>query len=87
MAWTIQTLIDDRMTVRAHCNACNRSRVLELVMLRERLGPDAPAMAPDLIPRRRCEGCGGRDIGLTYSPDTTPKGDTISRYRQGRDRE
>lgn len=53
MAWTVQKLIDDRMTLHASCNACHHNRQLDLSVLRERLGPDAPAMAGDLIPRLR----------------------------------
>ena len=50
MAWTVQKLIDERMTLYAWCNACHHNRTLDLMMLRERLGRDAPAMAPDLTP-------------------------------------
>ena len=85
MAWTVQKLIDDRMTLHASCNACHHNRQLDLSVLRERLGPDAPAMAPDLIPRLRCDGCGGRDVTLTYSPNTTPSGDIGASYRRAKD--
>ena len=71
--WTFQSLIDARMTVMAHCHhgPCNHNQVLDLVKLRDRFGPDAPAMADDLIPKLRCAKCGGKKVGLIYTPDTT----------------
>lgn len=85
MAWTVQKLIDERMTLYAWCNACHHNRTLDLMMLRERLGPGAPAMASDLTPRLRCDGCGGRDVSLTYAPDTTPRGDIGVAYRRAKE--
>lgn len=72
--WTFQSLIDAKMTVMAHCHyaPCNHSQALDLVKLRDRFGPDAPAMADDLIPKLKCSRCGGVDAGLIYTPDTTP---------------
>ena len=51
--WTFQSLIDDKMTVTAHCHnsACHHSQALDLAELRDRFGPDAPAMADDLTPK------------------------------------
>ena len=74
MIWTVQELIDDGMTVHAWCDACHHNRNVDLEMLRERLGPDAPAMAENLRPRLRCKACGGRTVSLTYSPNTKPTG-------------
>ncbi len=70
MKWTLQTLIDERMTVRAYCHnfRCHHSQNLDLEALRDRLGPDAPAMADDLIPKLKCGKCGERKIGLIYTP-------------------
>lgn len=82
MVWTVQALIDDRMTLHASCNVCHHNRRLDLVVLRERLGPDAPAMARDLIPRLRCDACGRRDVTLTYVPDSRTAGDLGDAYRQ-----
>ena len=72
--WTFQSLIDAKMAVTAYCHyaPCNNSQRLDLVKLRDRFGPDAPAMADDLIRKLKCGRCGGRKIGLIYSPDTTP---------------
>ena len=61
-AWTIQTLIDSHMRVHQQ---------LDLALLRNRLGPDAPAMADDLTPKLKCSRCGGKAIGLTYTPSQT----------------
>ena len=70
MGWTVQSLIDADMTVAAHCHrsACHHSQLLDLVKLRERFGPDMPAMHDDLVPKLRCAQCGGKEVGLTLSP-------------------
>jgi hypothetical protein len=72
--WTFQSLIDDKMTVTAHSHnsACHHNQALDLAKLRDRFGPDAPAMADDLTPKLKCARCGGKKVGLIYSPDTTP---------------
>lgn len=69
--WTLQSLIDGKMTVTAFCHkaSCNRSKVLPLEKLRDRFGPDAPAMEWDLRPKLKCEVCGSKDVGLIYAPD------------------
>jgi hypothetical protein len=46
--------------------------VLDLVKLRDRFGPDAPAMEWDLKPKLKCSRCGGNKVGLIYTPDTCP---------------
>ncbi|RWG54856.1 MAG: hypothetical protein EOQ64_18840 [Mesorhizobium sp.] len=71
--WTLQQLIGGRMTVTVGCLDCNRHQRLDLPALRDRFGPDAPAMEWDLRPRMKCAVCGGRRVTLTYSPDTSPK--------------
>lgn len=70
--WTIQSLIDGKMTVTAYCHAvqCGHHQVLDLEKLRERLGPDAPAMADDLEPKLVCSKCRGKKLGLIYAPDS-----------------
>ena len=47
--WTFQSLIDAKMTVTAYCHnsACHHRQPLDLAKLRDRFGPDAPAMADD----------------------------------------
>jgi len=68
--WTIQSLIDGNMKLRAYCHepSCRHNQPLDLLNLRDKLGPDAQAMADDLIPKLRCSKCGGKKIGLIYSP-------------------
>ena len=65
-------LVDAKMVVTAHCQnpRCHRRQELDLGMLKIRLGPDVPAMADDLKPKLRCGKCGGKAIGLIYSPKT-----------------
>lgn len=72
MGWTIQSLIDGKMTVTAYCHnpSCRHRLSLDLKMLRERLGPDAKAMSDDLSPKLKCSKCGGKQLGLIYAPDT-----------------
>ncbi|GLS29982.1 hypothetical protein SAMN04488498_104313 [Mesorhizobium albiziae] len=71
MGWTFQSLIDERMKVTAFCldDACRNVRVLPLEELRDRFGPDAPAMRDDILPRLRCDACGGKNVDLTCVPD------------------
>ena len=70
--WTFQSLIDARMVVTANCYECHPRHDLDLAALRDRFGPDAPAMAADLIPKLKCAKCGSKRVGLIYTPDTTP---------------
>ena len=72
--WTFQSLIDAKMAVTAHCQTapCHHSQKLDLAKLRDRFGPDAPSLADDLIPNLKCAKCGGKKVGLIYTPDTTP---------------
>ena len=74
--WTFQELIDARMTVTAFCNnpACHHKQELDLVKIRGRFGADAPAMEWDIRPKLRCKKCNGNDVGLVYTPDTSPTG-------------
>jgi hypothetical protein len=73
--WTVQELIDAGMTIHAWCHNphCHHNARLDLVKLREKLGPDARAMTDDLTPKLKCARCGGKRLGLTYSPDATPR--------------
>jgi hypothetical protein len=71
--WTFQSLTDEEMTITACCHrsACNHHQKLNLEKLRDRFGPDAPAMADDLVPKLKCARCGGRKVGVIYAPDST----------------
>ncbi|BAV47451.1 Uncharacterized protein MLTONO_2548 [Mesorhizobium loti] len=74
--WTFQSLVDSKMTVTAFCSdpAWHHKQVLDLVKLRDRFGPDALAMEWDIRPKLRCKKCNGNDVGLTYTPNTSPTG-------------
>ncbi|UVC18939.1 hypothetical protein IHQ72_11405 [Mesorhizobium onobrychidis] len=74
--WTFQSLIDEQMAVTAHCQTapCHHRQVLDLVKLRDRFGPDAPAMEWDFKSKLKCSRCGGNKVGLIYTPDTSPTG-------------
>ena len=84
--WTVQELIDQRMRLHAYCDSCNHNEMLDLQALRDKIGPDAPAMAGDLIPKLRCAKCGDKRVSLVYAPDTTPTGKygTEQAIREGR---
>lgn len=50
------------------------------------LGPDAPAMSDDLIPKLKCARCGGKQVGLTYTPDYDEmKRVDVNAYRKARE--
>jgi hypothetical protein len=72
--WTVQELIDRRMKLHAYCHrsTCHHNKLVDLELLKAKLGPDARAMNDDLLPKLKCAKCGGREIGLTYSPHTSP---------------
>ncbi|QKC83297.1 hypothetical protein [Mesorhizobium sp. NZP2077] len=69
-----------------HNRRCHHGDALDLEKIKDKLGPDAPAMADDLIPKLKCAKCGGKQVGLIYSPDTTPNGKygTAQAVRDGR---
>lgn len=74
VGWTVQALIDARIELHAHCHVCHHSEPLDLEKVRDRLGPDAPAMASDLAPKLRCRRCRSSNAGLIYAPHTGPTG-------------
>lgn len=71
---TIQGAIDLGETIRAHCNTCQHHAVLDLIALRDRLGPDHGALHRDLAPLLRCSACGGKSIALTMTPGSNEYG-------------
>ena len=52
MGWTLRKLIAGKTTVAAYCQnpRCHHTEKLNLEAIRDRLGPDAPAMSGDLLP-------------------------------------
>lgn len=69
---TIQTFIDsgDKLRVYCHNSGCNRHAELDMMALRDKLGPDHGAMHEDLVPKLRCSICGGKKVGLIRTPGT-----------------
>lgn len=65
--WTVQLLIDCDIVVEARCS-CENSQPINLVAVRDQLGPDASATNNDLAPRIRCKKCGNNGVTLNYSP-------------------
>ena len=84
--WTWQSLIDKRITVTAHCHSCSHSQKLDLVKLCDKFGPDAPAMRADILPKLKCDNCGGTDVDVIYSPDHRPTGELASPYEKAKGR-
>jgi hypothetical protein len=71
---TIQGKIDMRQGLIALCNSCRHNAKLDMLALRDRLGPDHGSMHDDLVPLLRCHACGGKDISLIVT-DETPRGE------------
>jgi len=51
-------------TVTAWCNFCHHHVDLDLAALARKLGPEHGALHDDLVPKLKCEKCGGKNIGL-----------------------
>lgn len=75
MGNTIQDLIDHGTGLSIHCSTylCHNHAMLDLVALRERLGPDHGAMHDDLVPLFVCSKCGGKKLGLILHADCRPQ--------------
>jgi hypothetical protein len=69
---TIQNVIDSGDTITAYCHAylCHHNGDLDMLALRDRLGPDHGAMHDDLVPKLRCTKCGSRKVGIIFTPGT-----------------
>lgn len=48
--------------------------VLNLVALRDRLGPNDGALRADIVPKLRCAKCGSRRVGIIITPGTKEYG-------------
>lgn len=70
MSQTIQAFIDsgDRLIPWCHRSACNHHAPLDMIALRDKLGPDHGSLHDDIVPKLRCARCGGKKIGLTRMP-------------------
>lgn len=71
---TLNALLSEGYTIRAHCGVCQHSAALDLDALAGRLGGDFVAIGDPnpLAARLRCEQCGEKSIGLILSPPSTP---------------
>lgn len=80
---TIADMIENGGNIRVYCHAstCHHSATLDLITLRDRLGPDHGAMHDDLAHKLRCSKCGGKKVGLIYSPGTKEYGPGIGKGR------
>lgn len=67
---TIGAMIDNRYTLRVHCNArgCGHHAEVDLQALADKLGRDHGAMHWDLVPLMRCSKCGSKDLGIQGTP-------------------
>jgi len=83
---TIQQRIDRRETVSVYCHnpRCQHGANLDLLMLRDKLGPDHGAMHDDLVPKLRCSKCQGKKVGIIIHVDTSRTGDLKSPYERAK---
>lgn len=72
--WTVQQLIDEEFSIWAFCHnwRCHHRAKLNLQTLKAKLGPDASTMHDDLVPKLKCQKCGGKEVGLTLIPRDKP---------------
>lgn len=75
---TIQGFIDsgDRLFAYCHTPPCYHHAELDMVKLRDQLGPDHGWMHDDLVPKLKCARCGSKKVGLIRQPGAT-------QYRSG----
>lgn len=75
-SFTIADVIALGQTIYAYCYnpACRHITVLDMLALRDRLGPDHGALRADLVPKLRCTKCGGRQVGIISIPGTKEYG-------------
>lgn len=73
MTWTVQKLIDGNMRSHVYCENpdCLHNAELDHLALRDRLGPEAPMMRDDILPKLRCSKCGGKKLDIKLSPGGT----------------
>jgi hypothetical protein len=70
---TIQNCIDHGYTITAWCPN-NHHSALDLIALRDRLGPDHSAMRAALLPLLRCATCQEKATSIICSPAMMPGG-------------
>lgn len=72
---TVQELIEGHYEITIYCHnpRCHHRAVLDLLNVRERLGPDHGMLFEDMW-KVVCSRCGGREFGMSTSPDPMNKG-------------
>lgn len=75
-AYTIAEAIARGDRIWGYCieSSCRHMAVLDLLALRDRLGPDHGALRADLVPKLRCSKCGSRQVGIFSTPGTKEYG-------------
>ncbi|OJU02574.1 MAG: hypothetical protein BGN87_00030 [Rhizobiales bacterium 65-79] len=69
MSETIQHFLSSGDTYEICCHACHHHAKLDMVKLRDRLGPDHGCLHDDIIHLFRCSKCGEkRQLGLLRTP-------------------
>lgn len=72
MTETIQHFIDSGDWFEIHCQnpRCYHHAQIDMLKLRDRLGPDHGCLHDDIIHLFRCSKCGGKKLGLIRRCDT-----------------
>lgn len=66
---TIQHFIDSSDTFEMSCHTCHHHAPLDMLKLRDRLGPDHGCLHDDIIHLFKCSKCGEkRKLGLLRTP-------------------
>lgn len=81
---TIQSRIDEGERISVHCHnpRCHHGSKLDLLKLRDKLGPDHGAMHADLVPRLRCSVCGSKNVGIIIHQNTEREPDLRSPFQR-----
>lgn len=75
MAETIQHFIDSGDSIEIYCHnpKCRHHATLDMLKLRDRLGPDHGCLHDDIIHLFRCSKCGSKDLGMIRTPKGNEK--------------
>ncbi|MFU0502989.1 hypothetical protein [Pseudaminobacter sp. NGMCC 1.201702] len=71
----VQDFIDDgtAVTIWCHNPKCHHRGELDLLKLRDRIGPDHGMLFEEIKDYFRCSKCGGKQLGMTRHPLTGGK--------------
>jgi hypothetical protein len=81
---TIQNRVDEgeRISVYCHNPRYHHGSKLDLLKLRDKLGPDHGAMHNDLAPKLRCSVCGSKNVGIIIHQNTEREPDLRSPFQR-----